>query len=267
MLTIIVNIYRTVAKNIQYNNPIVRFVDRMVLSSKQMNTYAEINVTNQRLKTVIRALQHQTMETRLNAVYELERIAHNYPQYHCLIMEVICNFIHHHASRISSSRLEDCSTLLIQAALDVIAKRNVRYDSENQQLDLSSIDLRGVNLRGSNLEGANLYRVNLSDANLSQANLCGTILTAADLSGANLAGANLSGSILSAANLTGANLAGANLHGANLYLANLREVILHEVILNGANLREVKFTATDNSNSHHLNTQHPESTSQNQLGN
>lgn len=263
MLNMVFNIYRTVAKNIQYKHPIVNFINEMVLSCKQINAYREGKVTNQRLPTLIKDLQHQRMETRLNAVYELEQIAHSYPQYHWLIMEAICNFIHHHAASISASRLDSRSTLLIQAALDVIAKRNSRYDQENQQLDLSYLDIRGANLSEGNLEGANLYCANLCGANLSEANLCGTILTAADLSGANLAGADLSGSILSAANLTGANLSGANLTGANLYLANLQEVILHEARLNGANLREVKFTTTDNSNSHYISIQHPELTSHN----
>lgn len=245
MLTNIVNIYRTVAQNIHYTNPIVDFINERVLPRKQKNAYGKSHVTNQRLKTVIENLQHPAIETRLNAVYQLEQIAGNYPQYHWFIMEFICNFIRNHAANISLSSSDNSSTFLIQAALDVIAKRNVRHDPENQQLDLSHIDMRGANLRQGNLEGANLYRVNLSRANLSEANLCGTILTAADLSGANLVGANLSGSILSAVNLTGADLSGANLTGANLYLACLQQVILHETILNGANLREVKFTTSN----------------------
>jgi len=267
MLTNIVNIYRAVTKNIQSNNLVGEFINERVSLYQQINAYRETNVTNQRLKTVMKDLQHPTMETRLNAVYELEHIAHNYPQYHWVIMEIICNFIRNNAADISSSRLGNGSTLLIQAALDVIAKRNIRPDLENQQLDLSNLDIRGANLRQGNLEGANLYRVNLSGANLSKANLCGTILTAADLSGANLAGANLSGSILSAANLTGADLSGANLTGANLYLASLPDVILHETRLNGANLREVKFKTSEHSNIYHLSTQHPESTRQNDSAN
>ncbi|HEY9802236.1 MAG TPA: pentapeptide repeat-containing protein [Leptolyngbyaceae cyanobacterium] len=264
MLANIVNIYRTVAKNVQYTNLIVYFINERVLPCKQTNAYGKTYVTNQRLKTVIENLQHPTIETRLDAVYQLEQIARNYPQYHWFIMEVVCNFIRNHTANISSSRSDNSSTLIIQAALDVIAKRNIRHDPENEQLDLSNIDMRGANLRQGNLEGANLYRVNLSGANLSEANLSETILTAADLSGANLAGANLSGSILSAANLTGADLSRANLTGANLYLASLPEVILHETRLNGANLREVKFTT---SNSHSLSIQHPESTSHNESGN
>lgn len=264
MLTNIVNIYRTVTQNIPYTNLTIDFINEKILNRQQTNNYRQTYVTNQRLKAVIENLQHQTIETRLNAIYQLEQICGNYPQYHWFIMEVICNFIHNFAANISSSQSDNSSTLIIQAALDVIAKRNIRHDPENEQLDLSNIDMRGVNVRQGNLEGANLYRVNLSGANLSEANLCGTILTAADLSGANLTGVNLSDSILSAANLTGANLTGANLTGANLYLASLSEVILHETRLDGANLREVKFTT---SNSHSLSIQHPESTSHNELGN
>ncbi|BCL38974.1 pentapeptide repeat-containing protein [Nostoc sp. MS1] len=256
MLNSIVNIYRTVVKNIQYNNQIVEFIGEILSTCKQINAYGDTLVSNRRLKTLLKHLQYRTGKTRLNTIYELEQIAHNYPQYHWLIMEILCKFIYAHAASTSSSPLDSCSTLLIQSALDVIARRNIQHDTENQQLDLCHIDIRGANLREANLENANLYRINLCGANLSQANLCGTVLIAADLSGANLAGANLSYSILSAANLTGANLSRTNLTGANLYLASLQEAILYETKLNGANLREVKFTTSDNSNNHPISTQH-----------
>ncbi|MBC1212844.1 pentapeptide repeat-containing protein [Trichormus variabilis ARAD] len=249
MLTMIFNVYRTVAGKIQHNNLIENLIDRIVFSGQKKIACGERNSITQRLQEAIRDLHHnQTIETRLKAIYELKQIAHDYPKQHWLIMEVLSNFIHNCANNISSAQLTSSIDAEIQAALTVIAHRDTTQDPENQQLDLSHIDIAGANLSKANLENANLYRVNLAGANLLQANLCGAILTAANLSGANLAGANLSGSILSAANLVGANLTGANLAGANLYLANLQEVILHEAIFNGANLREAKFTTADTSN-------------------
>jgi hypothetical protein len=262
MVTMFFKMYHTVSKNIQYSNLLVNRVKEMICSVQQINAYGTSKDTNQRFKRLIKNLQHQTIETRLNAVYELEQISHDLPQYSWLIIKILCNFIHEQTSGISSTQLYSYSKLPIQAALHVITSSNIRNDLENQQLDLSNIDIRGANLRTANLEGANLYRVNLSGADLSEANLCGSILTAADLSGANLSGADLSGAILSAANLTGANLTGANLAGTNLYLADLREVIFHETRFNGANLREVKFTTSDTSNSHPLNILCPKSTNQ-----
>jgi uncharacterized protein YjbI with pentapeptide repeats len=253
MLAIALNIYQTVVKNIQYSNLIVSTIHERILSGKQANVYRRSNITSQSLKLIIKDLQHQAIEIKLSAVYELEQIADNYPQYHWLIIEALCNFIHNNTSGFSSSQLDYRSKLAIQNALNVITRSDIKRNPENQQLDLSNTDIRGANLQKAHLKEANLYHINLSGADLSGANLCGSILTAANLTGANLAGANLSGAILSAANLTGANLTGANFAEATLYLADLREVILHETKFNGANLREVKFTTTDISNSNPLN--------------
>ncbi|MEH2378996.1 MAG: pentapeptide repeat-containing protein [Nostoc sp.] len=130
----------------------------------------------------------------------------------------------------------------IQAALTVIARRDVNKDPENEQLDLSHTDIRGANLNRANLEQTNLYQANLAGANLREANLAGAVLSAANLEGANLYLANLEGAILSAANLEGANLEGANLHRASLYLARLHGAILNDARLDGANIREAKFS-------------------------
>ncbi|MHC5934528.1 pentapeptide repeat-containing protein [Nostoc sp.] len=130
----------------------------------------------------------------------------------------------------------------VQAALTVIARRDVNKDPENEQLDLSYTDIRGANLNRANLEQTNLYQANLAGANLREANLAGAILSAANLEGANLYLANLEGTILSAANLKGANLEGANLHRASLYLAGLHGAILNDARLDGVNLREAKFS-------------------------
>ncbi|WP_224086608.1 pentapeptide repeat-containing protein [Nostoc sp. MS1] len=248
----------------QYSDLMVSSTDQKISFSKQINSYGKSNVTNQSLKVIIKDLQHQAIGIRLSAVYELEQIADNYPQYHWLIIEALCHFIRHYASGISSSNLDYRSKLAVQTALNVITRSNIKLNVENQQLDLSNTDIRGVNLRKAHLEGANLYRVDLSGADLSEANLCGSILTAANLAGANLAGANLSGAILSAANLSAANLTGANFTEANLYLADLRETILYETKFNRANLREVKFTTPDTSNNNSLNIQYPDSTSHNE---
>ncbi|MBD2346620.1 pentapeptide repeat-containing protein [Anabaena subtropica] len=269
MLNIIFNVYRTVAGQIQHNHAFVGdIINEMVFPCKEIQSFSPRvgrGKIAQRLKIAIEYLHHETIESRLKAVYELEQIAQDYPQHHWLIMEALSNFVRLNAFNISPAQLNTGSTsplhAEIQAALTVIAQRDRKQDPENKQLDLSHVDIRGANLRKANLEQANLYRVNLSGANLAEANLCGTILSAADLSGANLAGANLSGSILSAANLTGVNLTGANLSRASLYLANLQEAILNETIFNEANLRDVKFTTTEISNGNSVSIRHPKSKS------
>jgi uncharacterized protein YjbI with pentapeptide repeats len=201
----------------------------------------------QRLQIAIKQLGNNTMEISVAIINDLEQIAHNHPQYHWIIMEILTNFVRKNASYCISHNqaINNPSAKVrgdIQAALTVIARRDVKKDPENEQLDLSHTDMRGANLNEANLEQTNLYQVNLAGASLREANLKGAILTASNLQGANLHLANLKGAILSASNLQGANLSGANLHRANLYLAKLHGVILNDAILDGANLKEAKFS-------------------------
>ncbi|WP_241993464.1 pentapeptide repeat-containing protein [Trichormus variabilis] len=207
--------------------------------TRQNNSY------QQYLMNVIPRLDHNSIETSLSAINDLERLAQIQPQYHWIIMDMLTHFVRNQAPILApEDQMINSSTNIepvIQAAITVIGRRDITKDPENEQIDLSYANLRGVNLSGANLGKTNLYQANLSNANLAGANLEGAILSAANLSGANLNLANLSEAILSAANLNGANLSGANLHRANLYLASLQNAILNDTILNGANLREANF--------------------------
>jgi hypothetical protein len=204
------------------------------------------NSPKYRLKIAIEQLGNNTMETSVAIINDLEQIAHKHPQYHWIIMDILTTFIRKNAfymphNEVISNPFAQVSGD-IQAALTVIARRDVNKDPENEQLDLSHTDMRGANLNGANLEQTNFYQANLAGANLREANLEGAILSAANLEGANLYLANLKGAILSASNLQGANLSGANLFRASLYLAKLHGVILNDAILDGANFREAKFS-------------------------
>lgn len=199
-----------------------------------------------RLRIASEQLGNNTIENSLAVINDLEQIAHNHPQYHWIIIDILSNFVRKNAPYIPQEKVtSNLSTKVridIQAALTVIARRDVNKDPENEQLDLSFTDMRGVNLNGANLQQTNLYQANLAGANLREANLAGAILSAANLEGANLYLANLEGAILSAANLERVNFSGANLHRASLYLARLDGAILNDAILDAANLRETKFS-------------------------
>ncbi|MEA5576419.1 pentapeptide repeat-containing protein [Anabaena sp. UHCC 0451] len=222
-----------------------KIIHWMLLISGNIKNNQNNNFYQDYLMKVLQQLDHNSIETSLSAINDLERLAEMNPQYHWIIMDMLTNFLRNKAVNLSTEEVINNSSLntrtVIQAAINVIAKRDTKKDPENEQIDLSYTDLRGVNLEGANLEQTNLYQANLTGANLNSANLSGAILSAANLTGANLNSANLSGAILSAANLSSANLSGANLHRANLYLASLEDAILNDAILDGANLREVKF--------------------------
>lgn len=210
--------------------------------------YSEINSIQNKIKTTqnqsatqhliiaIKHLHNRHIETSLATIYDLEQIAQNHPQFHWEIIENLTVFVRNHAPHMpqAGNKPHPSPTICtdIQAALTVIARRDVTKDPENEQIDLSHTDMTGANLCGANLEKTNLYQANLCSADLRGANLHGAILSAANLKGANLFGANLKEAILSAANLEDANLSSADLRGANLYLAKLQGAILIDAILN-----------------------------------
>ncbi|MBN3898572.1 MAG: pentapeptide repeat-containing protein [Nostoc sp. NOS(2021)] len=246
MLTVIIDAFHAM-KNISptNNSQLSKTCLRIDVLQEKVNQ-TQHQLPKQRLRIAIEQLGNKTIEISLAVINDLEQIAHNHPQYHWIIMEILTTFVRENAFYMPqeelTSNLRPKVRADIQAALTVIARRDVNKDPENEQLDLSHTDMRGANLNRANLKQTNLYQANLAGANLREANLAGAILSAANLEGANLYLANLEGTILSAANLSGANLSGANLHRASLYLAGLHGAILNDATLDGANLREAKFS-------------------------
>jgi uncharacterized protein YjbI with pentapeptide repeats len=246
MLTVIINFFHPVKNISSINNSQLSKIRPRIDTFPEKISKTQHKSQKERLRIAIEQLRNNTIETSLTVINDLEQIAQNHPQYHWVIMNILSNFVRENTLDISQEEVTSNLSIKvradIQAALTVIARRDVNKDPENEQLDLSHINIRGVNLNGANLQQINLYQANLAGANLTEANLAGAILSAANLEGANLYLANLQGAILSAANLKGANLAGANLHYASLYLADLYGAILNDAILDGANLREVKLS-------------------------
>ncbi|WP_375514463.1 pentapeptide repeat-containing protein [uncultured Nostoc sp.] len=246
MFTVIIHAFHGI-KNIlpKNNSQISKIFLRIHVLHKQVNQ-TQHQSPKESLRIAIEQLGNKTIETSLAVINDLEQIAQNYPQYHWRIMGILTTFVRENAPYMPQEKLRsNLSTKLrvdIQAALTVIARRDVNKDPENEQLDLSHTDIRGANLNRANLEHTNLYQANLAEANLTEANLAGAILSAANLEGTNLYLANLEGAILSAASLKAANLSGANLYCASLYLARLHGAVLNDAILDGANLREAKFS-------------------------
>ncbi|MEH2250097.1 MAG: pentapeptide repeat-containing protein [Nostoc sp.] len=246
MLTVIINAFHAMKNILPINNSQLSKIYLRMHTFQEKVNQTQHQSPKQRLRIAIEQLGNKTIETNLAVINDLEQIAHNHPQYHWIIMDMLTTFVRENAFYMPqeevTSNFRAKIRADIQAALTVIARRDVNKDPENEQLDLSHTDMRGANLNGANLKQTNLYQANLAGANLREANLAGAILSAANLEGANLYLANLEGTILSAANLERANLSGANLHRATLYLAALHGAVLNDATFDGANLRQAKFS-------------------------
>lgn len=211
----------------------------------------------ERFMTAITQLGHESVATRTGAIYALERVAQDCPKEYWTIIEILTAFVRENAA----GKLQEQETPArirtdIQAALSVIARRDVQKDPPNQKIDLRYANMRGADLhtanlqqadlRGTDLSEADLREADLSEADLEGAQLCRSILYEANLESTNLTDANLTGANLNrawvcgahlrGANLTGSSLRGANLQGANFYKANLAGSNLKVANLEGAKL-------------------------------
>ncbi|MEH2212897.1 MAG: pentapeptide repeat-containing protein [Nostoc sp.] len=217
----------------------------------------------ERFAKAIEQLGNEKIETRLGAIYTLERIAKDSKDDRWTIMEVLTAFVRGNAplkkyeekaenakplinywmNAKKSEEIEQKSKLQtdIQAALTVIGRRKSENDLENQRLNLSNIDIKGADLRKADLQKADLSEANLQRVVLRGSNLQRAVLRKTNLQRAYLNQANLQESVLRAGNLQGAHLNEANLQGAYLCEANLQGAYLSKTNLQGVDLSEANL--------------------------
>jgi hypothetical protein len=185
----------------------------------------------------------------LGGIYALERIAKDSRDDHPQVVEVLTAYVREHARykpepqapTTSGEQGQDDEVTTpddvqgppletdIQAAMDVLARRDITQDRDHHHLNLVGTDLRTLvldaregghletaSLQGAHLVGAWLQEAHLEKASLQEAHLEGAYLAGAHLEGANLAGAHLETASLQGAHLEEAYLGGAHLGGAVL---------------------------------------------------
>jgi hypothetical protein len=172
-------------------------------------------------------LGHDKADVRLGSIYALQRIMEDSPRDHPTIVNVLAAYVRTHAA---NPQKDDSSRLPadVEAALNVLAYRETRHDSDDFTLDLSEIVLAGAKL-GDRVPHSG--GVEIAHAELANAMLSGTDLRQADLSLADLSRARMAG-----ANLRHANLSIANLQNADLSRADLRDSWMIGAVYVGANL-------------------------------
>ncbi|WP_017652119.1 pentapeptide repeat-containing protein [Fortiea contorta] len=264
-LAVMLNAYYS-AKHVQALSRSAIAAEKNIHIGAQNTRISQDKLLAERFIAAIAQLGHEKIETRIGAIYALERVAQDFPKEHWTIMEILTAFIRENAPirQPVAAKQEDSPPISfakhkgaahspqpldlnfyeespkirtdIQIALTVIGRRNSLQDRENQKLDLRHIDIKRADLLGANLEQADLRESDLSGVDLRGSNLCKADLEGAKLSGSILYEANLLHTNLHAANLCWANLNRANLQGANLRAANLYGASLRTANLQGANM-------------------------------
>ena len=193
----------------------------LYLAWKRLEVAREGQITD-RFTRAIELLRDSSLQSRLGAIYSLERIAWDSQRDHWPIMEVLTAYVREKRSLRGDHPLNEDGSISkpppdVAAVLTVLRRRKwEREIGEDRQLDLMEADLRGAELREARFERVNLWKAQLQGANLWSAHLQGANLCEAHLEGTNLGKADLQGAFLQGAFLEEADLGGSQLQGADL---------------------------------------------------
>jgi Pentapeptide repeats (8 copies) len=171
-----------------------------------------------RFTNAIEHLGGETTEVRIGGIYALGRIMRDSAEDHGAVVDVLTAFVREHATLPSDDSKPEWIRADVQAALNVLGRRQVRPKHEVDALRMSETNLRGAFLRQAQFSCARLRKANLDHAHLERADLegakmPGVSLERADLESANLNFANLVGGVMRKATLRNASLKGAHLAG------------------------------------------------------
>ena len=224
----------------------------------------------------VEQLGSDKLETRLGAIYTLERIAQESEREYWPIMETLTAFVREHAPwtprqalanpfvqlQISGGEREETEgestptkkkdatkqTSLTQPSPEFRPATDIRPATDMQAV-LTVLGRRDettrkrdkgrpLDLDATDLRGADLRRAHLEGANLRRAHLDNADLRGVRLEGANLRGAHLEGASLVGAHLEKASLVEAHVQGATLWGAHLEDTDLQ-----GAHIEGIVFLA------------------------
>ena len=199
---------------------------------------------DERFKSAIEHLGHESVSVRLGGIYALHHIAQEVEGYRERVFVILCAHIREtttqeaYKPRIIESDWE-VPTIEIQSILYLLfVKAPGREIYKGLKASLEMANLKGAQLVGAYLKNAILSCTILDDVDLSKADLQGAYLFMASLQKAELISADLQAANLPCSKLKSSILYKANLQEAVLYKADLQEANLYEANLQGADLQE-----------------------------
>ena len=243
----------TAQKNIEIS---LATLDSNIKNAQKNLEVAQEGQVTERFTRAVDQLGSEKIETRLGAIYALERVANESDKDYWPIMEILTNFVRinspvkdwdNEIQELKSPRSEYINDeykvrVDIQAVINVIGRRRYFFGAKEQKplylrhtyLRMISLydALNGAHLIGADLNGAHLERAFLDFSDLIGATFTGaylektyfikSCLNFAQFDYARLKGAHLERCCLKIANFSNADLSDADLSDANLERANLK---------------------------------------------
>jgi uncharacterized protein YjbI with pentapeptide repeats len=220
-------------------------LNQFYISQKNMKA----DQISSRYSKAIELLAKEEPTTRIGAIYALEQIVVESPNYLETVLKVLSAFVRtsEYALTLDGDEIVSQDAL---SAVTVIGRIRSKESSRETFINLTHSKLKMADLASSNLSYVELSKAILIEANLKGTDLQKAKLAGTDLYRANLNQANLKKVILTSANLSYADLSeselcDADLKGADLENVNLDGADLQRADLDGANLRNASLWFTD----------------------
>lgn len=192
------------------------------------------------------------MDSRVGAIHALAEISAESEKETRVVAEILAAYVETNAPRKPTGIKEKDRDKVdpdIQAALNVLVKRDTKHDPPNAWLELSDTQLASADFTaGADVSSlipgtaADLGRIRLVGSDLSGAFLSCTNLSQVIAKSASLRNAFLNKAVLDRADLSDADLTGAKLIGASLVEADLSHATLNLADLSAADLTDAKVT-------------------------
>lgn len=220
------------------------------LTQKTLEITRETQITDRFTKAITQlgatdSQGRKQIETRLGAIYALERIAKDSPDDHWPIMEILTAYIRQNTAWQAPNGDFPLSGLDqtdkdIQAIITVLTRRKHEFD--RGALDLSQSDLRNIHISKANLRGAIFELSHLGLMLFVDVDLEGAIFLWAHMREAKFENVNLRRAMFDHADLRGAAFAKCPMEEATFQNANLSGTCFFNGVLNRANLKGVDLS-------------------------
>ena len=226
-----------------------RAMENTVSAQLAANRQTERAHLQERLKSGVDHLGHESAAVRVGGAYELVYLAQDNSDLRQTVLDILCAYVRSttgsddyrrsHSSK-PSAEIQNLLHVMFRKKRDVF--RGLDVDLEGCWLngaDLRDAGLAKAVLTGAYLRGANFWRARLQGAVLWNAQLQGADFMATRLQGADLRSAGLQCASLPAAQLQGTLLWGTGFQGADLTSINLQGARATSVESKG--LKELEF--------------------------
>ncbi|MFC8530748.1 pentapeptide repeat-containing protein [Nocardia sp. NPDC057227] len=223
----------------------VLFTARSFEASRlQVETQRETQI-NDRYYRAVSQLGSENLDSRLGAIYSLERLAVDSPRDHWGVFSVLSAFVRTHAPVGGSCDSIGGSAAVapdIEAASTAIARRGYEEDGEAKT---RGAEIHAVDVGGACLAGVLMVDVTLTNTDFRDSDLSGSVIDSSKVFDTNFDSADLRGAAMNDTEVWRSTFRGADLSGARFDGCELNEVGFQNADMGGASFRSTSLEHVD----------------------